>query len=29
MDKKVVGVKPSKGEDLLRGNNLQVLNWSI
>jgi peptide/nickel transport system substrate-binding protein len=29
MDKKVANVKPARGDDLLRRNNLQVINWSI
>jgi peptide/nickel transport system substrate-binding protein len=29
VDKKVQGVTVSKGEDLLRGNNLQVLDWNM
>jgi peptide/nickel transport system substrate-binding protein len=29
MDKRIQNVKPYRGDDLLRRNNLQVLNWSI
>jgi len=29
MDKKVQNVKPSRGDDLLRRNNLQVVNWTL
>jgi hypothetical protein len=29
MDKKVQNVKPARGDDLLRRNNLQVVNWTI
>jgi peptide/nickel transport system substrate-binding protein len=29
MDKKVQNVKPARGDDLLRRNNLQVINWAI
>jgi peptide/nickel transport system substrate-binding protein len=29
MDKKVQNVKPARGDDLLRRNNLQVVNWTL
>ena len=29
MDKKIQNVKPYRGDDLLRRNNLQVINWAI
>ena len=29
MDKRVLNVKPLRGDDLLRRNNLQVLNWTM